>query len=81
MTRRIVVIDAKGAVHGHSIDLPAMQPGDSVRVTMTDDGTFDVVPLVMVSGPPVILWGRAYSDGSGPVVFEHDAPEQGNDRG
>lgn len=27
------------------VDLPAMQPGDSVRVTLCDDGGFEVVPL------------------------------------
>lgn len=27
------------------VTLPAMRPGDSVRVTMYDDGGFDVVPL------------------------------------
>lgn len=58
------------AAHGHSIDLPAMQPGDSVRVTMTDDGDFDVVPLVQ-SAAAKDAWG---------AEMWVDAPEQENDR-
>lgn len=68
--RRIVVIDAKGAVHGHSIDLPAMRPGDSVRVTLKADGTFDVV-LVRPSAAAREAWG---------AEMWVDIPERENDR-
>lgn len=51
-------------------DLPAMQPGDSVRVTMTDDGDFDVVPLVQ-SAAAKDAWG---------AEMWVDAPGQENDR-
>lgn len=83
MTRRIIVIDTKGAVYGHSTDLPAMQPGDSVRVTMTDDGGFDVAPLRHAGT-------RRLDDGMGGTIgpcrpstvidLWADAPEQGHDR-
>ncbi len=36
--------------------LPAMQPGDSVRVTMQEDGTFGVVPMLRL----VLLDGIAH---------------------
>lgn len=50
------------------VDLPAMQPGDSLRVTMYDDGTFGVVRTVKFGMSPErdVLWV--------------DAPEQENDR-
>lgn len=51
-------------------DLPAMKPGDSVRVTMTDDGTFDVV-LVRPSAAAKEAWG---------AEMWVDAPEQENYR-
>ena len=70
MTRRIIVIDARGAVHGHSTDLPAMQPGDSVLVTLRPDGTFDVV-LVRPSAAAREAWG---------AEMWVDASEQENDR-
>jgi hypothetical protein len=38
------------------VTLPDMQPGDSVRVTMRDDGGFDVVP-VRPSAAAKEAWG------------------------
>lgn len=52
-------------------DLPAMQPGDSVRVTMTDDG-FYVVPVKRV-----LLFDGVRQSGR---RMWRDAPEQENDR-
>lgn len=52
------------------VDLPPMQPGDSVRATMCDDGTLDVV-LVRPSAAAREAWG---------AEMWVDAPEQENDR-
>lgn len=55
------------------VDLPPMQPGDSVRVTLRDDGGFDVAPLKSVPFGPS---GRLLAMGP----WWADAPEQENDR-
>ena len=48
MSRYAIVLSAPGyggSADEHVVDLPAMQPGDSVRVTLRDDGGFDAAPL------------------------------------
>ena len=63
------------------VDLPAMQPGDSVRLTMQEGGAFDVVPLIGL--------GTRWVSGRSPVTFAgmpvwvdipEQEPEQENDR-
>lgn len=67
-------------------DLPDMQPGDSVRVTLKADGSFDVVPLrsveVDTTFDTFVLWQDTHGDSSKAswLTVWADAPERENDR-